>query len=167
MNYEEAKEHLKFCGSYERIPALLEIFVFMDSPDWLRLLGEEWTCCDNIGMHLEELVEAINFHAPYGTIPEMMTAEEQDALNALPKEMTIYRGCFEVNKWGLSWSRNRKTAMEFPTLNRYKREGEQPLLVTAKVKKRNVIALKLGRDEAEIITYMPKHIRTVSINANP
>jgi len=90
---------------------------------------------------------------------EMMTLEELAAYDALPESFLIHRGCYVTNKWGLSWSQSREIAEEFPTLGRYRQPG-QALLVTARVKKSEVIAIKLDRDENEIVTMGPMHIST-------
>ena len=95
-----------------------------------------------------------------GTVREMMTDEELEAYAALPDVVTIYRGCYKANKWGLSWSLSRQVAEEFPTLLRYRRDGEQPLLVTAKIMKTDVVAVKMDRGEQEVIAWRPKHIST-------
>lgn len=59
----------------------------------------------------------------------------------------------------MSWSTDKATAERFPTLTRYRQDG-QPLLVTARVAKDRVIALKHDRAEAEIIALRPAHVST-------
>lgn len=78
---------------------------------------------------------------------------------------TVYRGCYKDNKWGLSWTLSRELAKGFPMLWRYRQNGQQPLLVTARARKENVIALKTDRGESEVITWRPKHISTRHITA--
>jgi hypothetical protein len=97
----------------------------------------------------------------------MMTYEERDQLEALPDVVTIYRGCYQNNKHGLSWSLSKEIAEKFPLLNRYWRPTEQPYLVTAKVNKDDIIALKNDRGESEVITYRPKHFSTRRIKQRP
>ncbi len=149
----------KFCGSYSRLPTLLEYMGACDDSSWLRLLGRHWFDCDNISEHIDELEKSPLLSGGVKTQPDMMTPKELAALDAMPDTFRIYRGCYRENKWGLSWTTDLRTAMRFPFLTRYRSEG-QSILVTAEVKKANVIALKLDRNESEIITKRPKHIST-------
>jgi hypothetical protein len=81
----------------------------------------------------------------------MMTEAERAALAALPETVTIYRGADHgVNEAGFCWSIDRHVAERFPFYLRYR--AQRPVLVTATLKRTNVTALKLDREEAEIIT---------------
>jgi len=163
MNFlttEQAKEKLRFCDSYSRLPTLLEIVWLVEDDEWLALLGDAWTVCDNVGVHIDELMDTpFGERLGDGAIVEMMNADEQAAYDALPEVVTVYRGCYKINKWGICWSLDRNLAQAFPTLNRYRQNG-QPLLVKAEAKKGDIAAVKLDRSEVEIITYRPKHIST-------
>lgn len=167
LSYEEAHLELMRCDSYERFPLLLEMEMWdvIETEDFVRLLGMWWSSCDNIGEYADELLEtqAFMWGAHNGPMPEMMTEEELNAYNALPEIVTIYRGCYQINKWGWSWSLSKDVAKKFPLYLRYHRPGEQPLLVTAKVKKQHIVAVKLDRGESEIITCRAKHISTSHI----
>jgi hypothetical protein len=88
-----------------------------------------------------------------------MTTDERAAFDALPETVEVWRGCHEANKWGLSWSLDKEVASRFPTLSRFRGQG-QPLLVRAKLRKSKIIAVKLGRDEQEIVAWQPKHVAT-------
>jgi hypothetical protein len=71
----------------------------------------------------------------------------------LPARVTIYRGCSPVNATGLSWSLDPAIAAKFPTHARYSPpDGQPPLLVTATVARSRIVAVKLDRDEDEVIT---------------
>jgi len=157
---QQAEEELRFCNSYSRLPTLLEIARQMDERDWLALLGQSWEVCDNVGEHLELLLASpFGDRLGGGAITEMMNADEQAAYDALPSVVTVYRGCYKSNKWGFCWSLDRNVAQRFPTFIRYRQNG-QPLLVKAEAKKQDIAAVKLGRNELEIITHRPKHIST-------
>jgi len=55
-------EALTEANSYDYLPVLLD-FVFHASRDtWLTLLGREWQSMDNIGLHQQELEEALAWH---------------------------------------------------------------------------------------------------------
>lgn len=152
------EQELLFEDSYSRLPRLLEHTFDLYADDWLHLLGESWECCDNIGPYLDEIRETVTYHWPLTPIWQMMDAKEIAAFDALPDVLTIYRGCYEINKWGASWSLNRDVAEKFPHLTRYSNEG-RPLLIKATIPKNRVAALKLGRGEEEIVTFLrPKCI---------
>lgn len=153
MTFDEAKNVSMMCNSYERMYTLLHDLIHeVEYPDWLKLLGEEWSCCDNISLYKSTLAGFLK-----KPTPEMMDEEEQRAFDQLPEVFTIYRGCYSKNKHGLSWTLSKEVAEKFPLYIRYRGRGI-PLLVTAQVKKANVIALKLDREEQEIITWQPKII---------
>ena len=158
LSVENAIVGLVFHDSYERLPAILNLGEWMGYADFLRLLGEEWSSFDNVSQHIDELWASPLTNADF-PVREMMTPNEQAAYDALPDVVTIYRGCYAENKWGLSWSLDKAVAERFPSLLRYRQPG-QAILVTAKVEKKNIIAVKLSREESEIITYMPKHVST-------
>lgn len=157
---EQSKEIAITCSSYERLPALLKLWGFMDESDWLTVLGQYWSCCDNIAEHVDGL-----WDSPIGMraypIREMMDEDELAVYENLPDEIIVYRGCYKRNKWGLSWTLEESVARKFPFLTRYYKPEQQAILVKAIAKKSSVIAIKLDRNESELITCRPKHISEV------
>jgi len=153
MTYEKADEMLLFCGSHEKMGAILDLLrsVPIDFKTWLRILGENWSVCDNIFAY-HKLLKC--FLPKVGPVVEMMTEDELAAYEALPDTVTIYRGCGKKNKNGASWSLDKNIAAKFPFLNRY--QSPDPILVTAKVKRSEILAVKLGRQESEVITFYAK-----------
>jgi hypothetical protein len=158
-NPDQANEKMKFCNSYNRLPTLLDLAYRMEDCDWLNLLGNEWSGCDNISRFYKALLDT-----PLGddelTCFDMMTDEEREAFVCLPDLVTVYRGCYKLNKWGLSWTLSETIAKEFPSLNRYRRDEDSPIIVKAVVKKENIKAIKLDREEQEVIVWRPKHVST-------
>ena len=163
LGLEDARTALyRDANSYSRLPRLIDMQWQMDGEDWLLMLGEMWSGFDNIAQYVDDLQEtpfADAFENPESCRHLLMTAEEADTLDRLPHEITISRGCYAHNKWGLSWSLSRKAAERHVTLNRYRQDG-QALLVKATIKKANVIALKLDREEQEIVALRPRHLST-------
>lgn len=161
--YADADAQLARCNSYTRLPTLIDMSPELEFADWLKLLGDWWSLCDNVGEWADHLMDLTPLgyvlDAPAALRPALMTDLELAQLEALPDPVTVWRGCYASNKWGLSWSTDRETAERFPTLARYRQEG-QPLLVKAVVAKQDIIALKLDRNEAEIVAWRPKHIST-------
>lgn len=153
ITYEEADKSLLHYGSYEKMGAILELIrsAPIDFGTWLRILGENWSDCDNIFAYQNILKHLLPKEGP---VVEMMTAAELAAYEALPDTVTIYRGCGKKNKKGASWSLDKSIAAKFPFLNRYK--VADPILVTATVDKCHILAVKLERNESEIITFSAK-----------
>lgn len=164
LTLQEANDRIKFCDSYSRLPAIINLFAVMNHSDWLRLVGQEWTGFDNIGPYRvllhklfvgDPLVDARRGPAR-GPIPELMDDAELVAYEALPEIVTCYRGCGPENMLGASWSLHRNVAAKFPTLNRY--HANKALLLTGRVRRSSVLAVKLDRNEQEIITFSARRI---------
>jgi hypothetical protein len=148
--------HARLCknyDSYDRLPALLELADDMEGEDWLVLLGRLWSEIDNIGVYSDDLFGAIRERVRdmESVIPEMMSHEERVTFEALPEQITIYRGCGPKNMFGFSWSLDRRTAAKFPFMTRYS-TGE-PRLLIATISKNRAAALKLDRGEQEVIVF--------------
>ena len=136
--------------SFERMDKLVSLHSEMSHQDWLRLIGEYWSVCDTIHEHRLTLRRILGTKGP---IRLMMSEEENAAYDALPELVTIYRGC-GVTLLGASWSLDRAVANSFPFTNRYR--VSDPILITATVKKQNILCVKLDREESEIVTFSAK-----------
>lgn len=154
ITLDQAREHMRFCNSYSRMETLVDLSGKMDPVEWLKLLGREWSTCDN----LWEWQGALCWDTPFALIgliegPDrtaMMTPDEVECLQNLPKIVKIWRGCREFNAQGLSWSLNRDVAARFPFMHRYTGPGEA-LLIEAEVYWGDIKAIKLDRNEYEVI----------------
>lgn len=168
MSLEEAKQASMLASSFTRIRTV--VLSPVSRADWFRLLGSEWSICDSIwsarGVIRSDLREASREQ-----LDLMMTDEERAALAQLPERFTVYRGCYAINRAGLSWSTDRKVAESFPSLRRYNRHlayGELPILRIGTVRRDRVV-LKLDRNEQEIIAHHVSNIREepLSIEGEP
>jgi len=178
ITLEMAEEALEVADSYLYLPTMHWIadsgvltqgkIGCITEGEWLSLLGRHWIEFDNIHLYLDDLLDEesspLYSFVDYRGLPvhAMMDDDEQAAYEALPDEITVYRGCYKGNIQGLSWTLDAEVAKKFPSLVRYRQKG-QPLLVKAMTKKKDIIAVKSGRKESEIITYKPKHISTSHI----
>jgi hypothetical protein len=150
---KEASQRLWLCSSYSRIDELLLLFREMYYPDWLTICGEFWNMCDNIATYRIWLRRLLPERGP---VAPMMEPQECLAWEAMPERLTIYRGCGPSNMLGASWSLSRTVAAQFPFLNRYRQA--EPLLVTATVPRNRILAIKLDRGEAEVITFDARRV---------
>ena len=149
MSRARAEDLLRFHDSYSRLREIMLFSSIMNRRSWLALLGANWSICDNLSVWVRELRRLL----PSRTTFLMMNEDERATWRALPKVVTVYRGCSKANLNGLSWSLDRDIAAQFPALDRYMPpSGSTPLLVTADVAKGRITAVNLGRNEQEIIT---------------
>lgn len=162
LTFEEAKKITWGPGvdSYSRMDACLSLCGRMAREEWLRLIGAMWTDCDNLYIHRSALKAFLGTDGP---ITPMMAPRELEAYEALPDVVTLYRGAGKRNRAGASWSLDRAIAAKFPTLNRY--SVPDPTLYTATVRQRKILAVKLDREEAEVITFSARIITAEPINA--
>ena len=152
ISIEEARERLIMCNSYESMPAIFELSASLGESDWFTILGEKWSCCDNIGKYSDALLERSPLGSRMGPVREMMTDEEWEKLHQLPEEFEVFRGCYRgVNEKGLSFSTRSAIAEKFPQLNRYKINGGDAIVLHGRAKRSEVLALKLCRNEEEVI----------------
>jgi hypothetical protein len=156
MTYDEAARFVAaHYNSYSRLPGIIELQRRMLEIDWLRLLGENWSHCDNFVCFAKQLRLRLPRRRP---IEALMTRGEWAAYAVLPPKMTVYRGAGDEGGTGFSWTLDRAVAARFPTYARY-RPTSVPTLFVAEVDKREILALKLDRDEAEVIAF---EVRLVS-----
>ncbi|MCM0083271.1 hypothetical protein L4X63_16925 [Geomonas sp. Red32] len=136
---------------------LIDLHPRMDHEEWLQLLGSCWLT-SAITPSLYQLMQIMGTDGP---LLPMMTDQEQDAYNSLPDSITVYRGGFACNIHGASWTQNALAAALYP-FEHIKRgtypdlENDRPLLATATVGKRNVMAVKICEQYTgftEIITF--------------
>ena len=118
-------------------------------------LGEEWSVCDNTGACRERLIAVFKSDTRV-QVEQMMSDEERAARDALPATVTAWRGCYEHNKRGLSYSLKRDIAAKFPFLARFRDMG-LPVLVTVRMLRSRAV-LKLDREEQELIVINPRII---------
>jgi hypothetical protein len=165
MTASEARQHInRISNSFDRMDHIIELYKFQtgvtfDVDEWERILGEKWTSCDRIRTSLANLRLCLGTRGPKRN---MMTAEENAAYDALPDTVSVYRGCDKSAMTGACWSLNRRVANRFPFLIRFR--AISPVLVTARVKKNRILAVKLGRGEEEIITFSARRVNVEPAN---
>ena len=145
----------RWCGSYEQAEYLLRLRRRMDREQWLTLLGKHWSGCDNLGRYRTDFRRRLGTEGPLWS---MMDAEAAAAYNSLPQTATVFRGCDRKWRNGMSWSLSRDQAARFPFYARF--HAENPMLVTAKVRKKHILAVILDRGEREVITFQVQQIKT-------
>ena len=159
MSAPDPFDRLRWCDSYSRIPTLLDLHTEPATDRWWQELGKAWSISDNIGAYRLDLMRILADATPHQR-DLMMSGGERQALSMQTELLTVYRGCYEFNMRGLSWSLNRAVAAVFPFLTRHAhhRRGLQPVLLTGRVR-RDRCVLKLDRNEQEIIATRVRRLR--------
>jgi len=153
-SFEDAREWIYlYSNSYSRLGDVFNIKVQVSPDDFLKLLGEFWPMIDNFFEYKEDLKKVL----PLTMCSQLMSVNELNYLKNIESEVSIYR-CAEkgLNEDGLSWTLDKNIAKEFAKYNRY--EKSEPILLSAKVAKTNIVAIKLDRNEFEVITFGPEII---------
>lgn len=104
-----------------------------------------------------------------------MSKKERRLLGELPATLTVFRGFgHSGGEVGFSWTLNRATAVKFGYyacgsrrhyLTRY--GGSRPFIAVARVRKLDVFAYLIDRDEAEIIVRKPEAVFDVKMTPLP
>ncbi len=148
LNTEQAyaEEDLrKFANSHTRAQAIVGLFR-VRHPRRVVLLGAEWSGCDTYPKAMKRIL--LDMPRPAS---DAMTPEENRFLAELPETIDVWRGCYEHNRKGFSWTIDRETAKRFTTLMRYHHPGIDPLLLQGRVRRNDIIFVKLDRNELEVV----------------
>ena len=160
----ELRKRLQFADSYTRAGRLFEVFTMDQSPEAWALVGQHWNSCDNLAAYRSHFDFLFRLYRTQHGFPiaEAMDAEARAVYDALPAVVTVYRGCYERNRRGMSWTLERDVAERFPSLTRYRGPG-QPLLVTGHVKRADVAFITLDREESEVVALW-RCVRALSVD---
>lgn len=121
-------------------------------------IAATWTDSENIFQHrsswLEIWTALLN---PHRTMDE----DEQARYDALPETVTVHRGIRgrRLSRRGLSWTLDKERAVWFA--KRFTKKENQPVVLTAQVKKEKILALFDSRQESEVVI-LPKHLGTLT-----
>lgn len=147
------KEIDRHCDSFNRMGTLLDTYPLLEREHFFKALGWHWSCSDNIWEHKDQLSQILG-NASRKELDLMMEPDELATLTKMPAIIKIYRGCYEKNRDGLSWTTDKAVAelhtkkLRYSSLNK----NEIPLLLEDSIDSGRAV-LKLERDEWEIIKY--------------
>ena len=145
------KEIDRHCDSFNRMGTLLEARPLLDPESFFKALGRFWCVSDNICDFKDQLSQILG-NASREELDLMMEPDELATLAKMPAIIKIYRGCYEHNQDGLSWTTDKAVAKRFTTMNRYTHSNKIPLLLEDSIDSGRAV-LKLEREEWEIIKY--------------
>ena len=158
---EPYREQILWTGSHEvarRSKIIFDVFAKLGDESGFRFLGEQWQMLETSACLAGWIEHAVARRQLSAARRVFMDSDERAAYAALPPRITVWRGCGSVQSAiGLSWTTDRAVAERFAEYavggrRRYfGMVGTAPLLATANVRKSDVFAVKLGRDEHEVI----------------
>jgi len=126
-----AHECISFCSSEQRLKRMIRALADQPPkifwPVWLN----HWSHVDYSSEYhrcLPSIFERQGSALPY------MSDEARAMFDSLPDVVTVYRGCDEAFKDGVSWTTNRERAEYFAAGGRYVRPS-RPVIVTGRIEK--------------------------------
>jgi hypothetical protein len=148
----QLRQALRFADSYTRMHALLSLAA---AADFWTLVRDEWSGCDNIATCQPALVTILRRERDRHGFPILgAMSDDAAALYAeLPQQVTVYRGCYTGNVYGLSWSLCKQTAARFPFLLRYRRcdPEKRGLLIEGRIRREDIAFIITDRSESEVV----------------
>lgn len=153
---EEQQDWDKMLAIYAR-PYRMALFAriadrLADSHYW-ETLAWIWRDSENIWQNRADWVKLWRSKRP--NREAVMTEEERATLAGLPERLTVYRGTQRGRATGLSWTLDEKRAAWFA--KRFPHQRREPVLVSAVIERRRVLAFFSGRQEQEIVV-LPQHV---------
>lgn len=137
-----------------RLEKFTEIADDLSDTEYWELLGSIWSDSENLWQYAPWLRHLLN--SPRPGRENMMDDSEREFLKTLPDEFVVYRGHQVVNRLGYSWTLSYYRAKWFAQRFEKKKVG----VVAGTVKKKDVVAVLLGRNEFEIVCH-PQHLQDV------
>jgi hypothetical protein len=117
-----------------------------------------WPNCGGTWHYQPKLLEMLQHHAEQERAINYMHPDAIEFFDSLPPVVTAFRGCDRDRVLGLSWSISQVIAKQFA-------DGHlHPVLATAKIPRRAIFAVGVGRLEFEIIID-PKYLRKLKLRA--
>lgn len=142
---------LRWHGSAERPRALLDLVSAMrvDGAAFWRLVVEAWSGFDRIP-HRDFAAAFRNYRSAWS--PDAMGPADRAAFDALPAQVTIYRGQSAQAAPGLAWSLVREVATGFAMGHRGIRVPSPAVLKTT-VRRSSIAFVCTDRNEVEVVLF--------------
>jgi hypothetical protein len=142
--------HLLRISSEKRAPEMLSL-TRGKSPDvFWKIFLQVWSGCDCTWKVREQLLRQLEGASAQICATVYFSDASRRFFESLPADITVFRGCSREHTSGLSWTTEPVVARNFA----YGHRGIRPpaaVLVTAKVKKKNIFAVITDRAENEVV----------------
>ena len=142
-------------NSYNRFEKFLEMRGELDGENVFYALMNAYISSDNLYEYRDEIKESFGTLEPKQ--PRFLEVEDEEYFNALPDQVTIYRGMtveeFEGGEYGVSWSLKKEVAEFFA--NTYGRNHstsqQETVVMSLTISKNEIISFTNDRNEFEVI----------------
>lgn len=148
--YLKEKEYDSFVFLHERpfrLHTFLSIRHKLSDKEYWNLASSIWTDSENINVNRS--IWKIVLKSKRSSGEYFMQPEDRNYLLKLPQTITVFRGCNETNKNGLSWTLDKKVAEKFA--GRFSTKYNGSTVLTKTINKNKVFAYLSSRSEKEII----------------
>lgn len=135
---------------HERIQALAKGADLVSSEEYWKILGEVWTSNESIFQDIDlisDLWQGMGVH-DISDRHFCMDKSYRETLESLPENVEIWRGCYEGNLLGWSWTLDKDTAQFFA--DRFIPDGK-PIISKTLIQKKYLIAFFDSRNEKEVV----------------
>lgn len=158
MDRKEAEKQLWSCSSTERIGVLIGLLQEVSQSDWWQLFYEFIGICDTC-YECCDLLKHILKNARPSQLKLIRPPQVREVIRKLPATVEVYRGGYDINKDGFSWTLNKEIARQFAgQIHRYQISNLQAKIFTGKVKREKIATYLADREEEEIISAYVKII---------
>jgi hypothetical protein len=131
-----------------RLDALLDIADEMSDKEYWEKLSDVWMDSENIWQNIHDWIAAWNQRTTSREL--VMTKQEREEFDAMPEQITVYRGALsDKNKHGMSWTIYKDKAEWFST--RFAGDGDIPVVIERVVNKSEILAYFTRRGENEVV----------------
>jgi hypothetical protein len=133
-----------------RLEALMTVQeeFYVSTPKFCRLLHDVWTNSENIWQNQDDWKFLLDgYKGP--ALRRTMDKDDKAFFESLGKDFTVYRGCGDLNKKGLSWTTDLERAIFFA--KRYYRKNENRYVIEGKAPKKMVYFASQRRNESEVV----------------
>lgn len=138
-------------NSTNRLSAMINLTAFSSPETFWRVFNQCWSDCDDTWDLQEDLLNTLEcFHYEDSSPQGFLSPEAKEFFSKLPDRITVYRGCDRSRIRAISWTTDPKIAKSFAKGHRGIRLPD-PVVMTAKVWKRDVITIIQDREESEVI----------------
>lgn len=109
--YAIADDFCSYLQSLDRGILLARLYKGMTSQQWAKLFVDHWTSIETADYMMTDLRQALDV-VGMKNLQDCMDEEDRAHYDALPDELTVYRGCANGGD-GFSWTLDLKTAEQF------------------------------------------------------
>jgi hypothetical protein len=159
INPDRVWDYLCLLSSEHRAPEMVALLDHATAKQFWTVFIANWHSCDDTWAVKDRLLCQLRKAAAGASVLPHYSAEQIAFFESLPEVVTVYRGCSRERVNGISWTINREVAKDFTRGHRGIYVPD-PIIVTATVKKSEIMAVFVDRAEQEIIC-VAKEIRNI------